>query len=66
MHDPEEMDEMLLETQPFIDSDDPDPQFPVGAMTRRIQNLQVLDVIRLHKRCGKTICMYHMIGVLIL
>ena len=30
MHDPKETDKMLLETQPFIDSDDPDPQFPVG------------------------------------
>ena len=34
MHDPEETDKMLLETWPFIDSDDPDPQFPVGAMMR--------------------------------
>jgi hypothetical protein len=34
MHDPEETDEMLLETQPSIDSEDSDSQFPVMDMMR--------------------------------
>ena len=44
MHDSEEMDKMLLETQPFIDSDDPDLQFPVGAMTR--ENTELASIRR--------------------